>query len=77
MENTKAGWTFDDLERLYTGFGFRMREGAKHTVYTYPDYPQIRATVRRSNPIPKGYIEHALQLLRLRDALTEKAKGDE
>jgi len=62
MRRSKAGWTFTDLERLYIGLGFEIREGGKHRIYVHPKFPQLRATVTRSRSLAKGYIDHALGL---------------
>jgi hypothetical protein len=69
MRRTKAGWRPSDLDRLYRGFGFEVVEGAKHTLYIHPQFPNLRATVTRSRSLAVGYIEHALELI---DALKEK-----
>lgn len=62
MRRSKAGWTFTDLERLYIGLGFEIREGGKHRIYVHPKFPQLRATVTRSRSLAKVYIDHALGL---------------
>jgi len=62
MRRSKAGWTFADLERLYVGLGFKIREEGKHRLYIHPRFPQLRATVTRSRSLAKGYIKHALDL---------------
>ena len=62
MRRSKAGWVSDDLEKLYVGLGFEMREGGKHRIYIHPKFPELRATVTRSRSLAKGYIEHALHL---------------
>ncbi len=62
MRRSKAGWSFADLEKLYVGLGFEVREGGKHRLYIHPKYPELRATVTRSRSLAKGYVEHALQL---------------
>ena len=62
VDRSKAGWTFADLERLYVGLGFEIREGGKYRLYIHPKFPQLRATVTRSRSLAKGYIEHALDL---------------
>ncbi len=64
MRHSKAGWTSADLEKLYVGLGFEVREGGKHRMYIHPKFPQLRATVTRSRSLAKGYIEHALHLAR-------------
>ncbi len=62
MRRTKAGWTNADLDNLYRGLGFKMREGGKHRIYIHSRFPQLRATVTRSRSLAKGYISHALNL---------------
>lgn len=73
MRRSKAGWTFEDLRRLYTGFGFEMIQGGRHTMYIHPKYPQLRATVTRSRSLAVGYIVHALALI---EALKQIEQGD-
>jgi hypothetical protein len=41
MQRTKSGWRPADFETLYLGFRFDRREGANHTVYTHPTYPEL------------------------------------
>jgi hypothetical protein len=72
MRRTKAGWKPSDLDRLYRGFGFEVREGAKHTLYIHPEFPNLRATVTRSRSLAVGYIEHALELI---EALKQERGG--
>ena len=75
MRRSKAGWTFTDLEKLYLGLGFTMREGGKHRLYIHPKFPELRATVTRSRSLAKGYIEHALHLAkRLKEMEAESAE---
>ncbi len=62
MRRSKAGWVSNDLDKLYVGLGFEVREGGRHRVYIHPKFPQLRATVTRSRSLAKGYIEHALHL---------------
>ena len=69
MRNSKNGWRFRDLDRLYTGFGFESREGGSHCVYSHPEHPELIATVTRSRTLAVGYIVHALSLI---DALVAK-----
>lgn len=63
MRQSKSGWGNEDLHKLYTGFGFTCRRGAKHDLYAHPIHKHLRATVSRSRDLPTGYIETALQLL--------------
>jgi hypothetical protein len=64
MRRTKAGWRPSDLDKLYRGFGFEVVEGAKHTLYIHPEFPNLRATVTRGRSLAVGYIEHALELIK-------------
>lgn len=69
MRASKQGWTADDLESLYEGFGFTYRDRGKHRVYSHPDHPRLIATVTRGNKLPVGYVQMALKLLDSLDAL--------
>ncbi len=62
MRRTKDGWTCDDLDKLYIGLGFIMREGGKHRIYIHPKFPELRATVTRSRSLAKGYVTHAIRM---------------
>ena len=73
MSRSKAGWTAEDLETLYRGFGFSRREGGKHVVYSHPVHRELRATVTRSKSLPVGYIQTALKLVR---RLRELQRGE-
>lgn len=63
MRRSPNGWSADDFARLYGGFGFSVREGANHTVYIHPKYPQLRATVARHGELATGYARHAVRTI--------------
>lgn len=63
MRQSKTGWGFNDLDALYRGFGFEVREGGKHTMYIHPRFPELRATVARHRSLPIGYVQHAIRLI--------------
>jgi len=63
MRRSKAGWNKDDIDRLYTGFGFDRIQGGKHCLYIHPRYQDLRATVTRSSSLPIGYVSTALRLI--------------
>ena len=63
MRASKAGWGPDDLHRLFLGFGFRCREGARHRIYIHERYPDIRDTVPRHGELPVGYIQDAVKII--------------
>jgi predicted RNA binding protein YcfA (HicA-like mRNA interferase family) len=63
MKNTKHGWTPEDLQTLYTGFGFKYREGGNHRVYYHPDHPDLMVTVARHPSLVVGYIQTAIKMI--------------
>ena len=69
MANNKSGWGQNDLDTLYTGYGFVLRQGGKHRFYSHPDFPQLHESVSRQNDLPPGYAQSALKLLAELDRL--------
>ena len=63
MSASTSGWGWRDLDRIYISYGFKKREGSKHTVYSHPVHPHLRATVARHRSLPKGYVTTALRLV--------------
>lgn len=70
MENNKSGWGQGDLDSLYTGYGFVLRQGGKHRFYSHPAFPQLHESVSRQNDLPPGYAQSALRLIRELEHLT-------
>jgi hypothetical protein len=63
MRQSKYEWGYNDLHRLYQGFGFKFREGGGHTVYYHPVYPSLIATVARHRSLAVGYVQTAVKLV--------------
>jgi len=63
MKNNKSGWGQSDLDTLYRGYGFELREGGKHRMYAHPAFPQLHESVSRQNDLPPGYAQSALKLI--------------
>ncbi len=63
MKQSKAGWGQDDLDRLYRGFGFQVKEGHSHRIYFHSKHLGLRATVARHRKLPIGYIQTAIRLI--------------
>lgn len=75
MENNKNGWGQSDLDALYAGYGFVLRQGGKHRFYSHPDFPQLHESVSRQNDLPPGYAQSALKLIReLERLISEQGK---
>jgi hypothetical protein len=73
MRRSLSGWGSDDLATLYEGFGFTRREGANHTIYSHPKYPDLYATVGRHTELAKGYVETAIKRI---DTLREREAAE-
>ena len=65
MTASKSGWGADDLDALYTGFGFEKKEGRRHALYMHPRFPGLVATVARHRDLATGYVQHAVKLIQL------------
>ncbi len=63
MRRSPAGWRLRQLHRLYTSYGFSRREGSRHVIYHHPEYPELRATVARHDPVRNVYVRDALNLI--------------
>ncbi len=74
MKNTKHGWGPEDLHTLYTGYGFKSKEGSNHTIYYHPDFPELMATVARHTSLVVGYIQSAIKLITRLEELRSKPK---
>lgn len=72
MRASKADWSTDEVLAVYRSRGFLVSSGGKHWKVRHPTYPELIATVRRSDPLPTGYIETLLELV---DELEEKERG--
>jgi hypothetical protein len=70
MKNNKSGWGQSDLDTLYRGYGFTLREGGKHRMYAHSVFPQLHASVSRQNDLPPGYAQSALKLIIELEGLT-------
>ncbi len=63
MRRRQAGWSPDDFETLFIGFGFEKHEGGNHTRYRHPRFPQLSATVARHRELSRAYARDALKLI--------------
>lgn len=76
MRESKAGWQFNDLDKLFRYYGFKVREGGKHCIYTNQKYPFLIATVTRNRSLAIGYVQHAIKLIDQILELENTAKGE-
>ena len=76
MQQSCAGWSYDDLVKLYLGFGFTIRiSKSGHDVVKHPDHPHLRASVPRHGELAKTYCKTALKLVEKALELTQGEEG--
>jgi hypothetical protein len=63
MRRSKGGWTREDLDTLYRGFGFEIRHRTNHDVVTHSKYPQLRETLPRHRTVKKYLVQRAVKLI--------------
>ncbi len=61
MRQSPANWKRRDLEGLLFDFGFQLRHGGKHDVFTHP--LGLRFVVPRHGKVKKVYIQKAVKLI--------------
>jgi len=76
MRQSAAGWKPRQLYILYRGYGFSIRNGAKHDVVVHPDHPELRTTIPRHRELAKIYIRQAIALIDKLLALTGEKEGE-
>ncbi len=63
IENNPTDRSQHDLDALYRGFDFVLRQGS-HRIYTHTRFHQLHDTVPRQNSLPKVYAERASAFIR-------------
>lgn len=64
MRVSKANCTLGDLYAIYSGFGFKIRNGKKHDKAKHPRYRWLQATLpRKHERIAVGYFDHAVKTI--------------
>lgn len=72
MKQSKHGWGYSDILKLYEGFGFKSRQGGSHLVVFHPVHRHLIATVARHRNLAVGYIKTAISLIEALKALESK-----
>lgn len=62
-KKTQSGWKRQEIDRLYEGFGFIIRQGSSHDIVSHPDYPHLRQTLPRQRKIKPVYVRQAVKLI--------------
>lgn len=63
MRQSQANWKRRDLENLLFGFGFQIRHGGNHDVFSHSELPGIQFVLPRHNSLKKVYIKKAIKLI--------------
>jgi len=71
---SKNGWTRDEIDRLYKGYGFIIESGGNHDKVTHPDFPQLITALPRHKRVASYIVRQAIQLI---DRLTELQDEEE
>lgn len=72
MKQSKYGWKYNDIIRLYEGFGFESREGGSHRIFFHPVHRQLKATIARHRSLAVGYVQTAISLIETLKTLESK-----
>lgn len=76
MRVSKAGWTRNDLDRLYTGFGYIIKSGrGPHDKVYHPDYPFLITFVPRHRKLLEVYVSQAIKSIDRLKELQENQHG--
>jgi predicted RNA binding protein YcfA (HicA-like mRNA interferase family) len=72
MKQSKYGWKYSDILRVYEGFGFESRQGGSHLIFFHPVHRHLRATIARHRSLAVGYVQTAISLIEALKALESK-----
>jgi hypothetical protein len=73
MRASQSGWGQADFERLFTGFGFKARQG-KHTIHMHSQFSDLVIGVPRHNSLKEWVARDAVKLI---DELIERQNQSE
>lgn len=64
MRRRHAGWSGNDFDRLYAGFGFAKIQGKRHTIYKHPIHGDLWVAITRSSgELSQAYAREALKTI--------------
>ena len=74
MRSTSSGWSQKDFNHLFLGFGFKCKEGKKHSIYNHPSSEDLWISVPRHNKLKAWVAREAVKLI---DELLSRSQGNE
>jgi hypothetical protein len=72
---SKAGWHRNELDSLYTGFGFIIVNKAKHDKVYHPDHPELFTFIPSHTKLGEYNIDNAIKLISRLQKLEEARYG--
>lgn len=72
-KTTQDGWKRQEIDRLYSSYGFIIRNGRKHDIVSHPNNPNLRETLPRHRNIKPVYVRRAVRLI---NALLNQQEND-
>jgi hypothetical protein len=63
MRSSPSGWGQADFERLFSGFGFKWREGKKHRIYFHPKFSNLWISVPGHDSLRSWVGREAVKLI--------------
>lgn len=77
MKNSPNSATPEDLERLYTAYGFEIRHGSNHDIATHPEFPHLQGTIGRHRKLSSAYVRSAIRLIEALEQLKREQQMTE
>ena len=63
MRRSQANWKRRDVQQLLFGYGFQLRHGSNHDVFTHPELIGIQLVLPRHGKVKKVYVKKAIRLI--------------
>lgn len=63
LRNSGTNWTRNDIVRLLESYGFQIRRGGKHDVFTHSEFASQRFVLPRHRALKKNYAKDAVKLV--------------
>lgn len=63
MRNSSANWKRNDIVSLLEGYGFEIRRGGNHDVFTHPETSRLRFVLPRHRKLKKNYVRDAVKIV--------------
>lgn len=64
MRNSKSGWTRNDLDALYTGFGFVIKNSSgPHDMVVHPEFPILVTYLPRHRRLAIYIVDQAIHMI--------------